>query len=208
MSTKTKTVEIDLSDVQVAEVSMLVRIQGLPPGLLLRNFDATSRAQIEHGANKSGKPKNQVVDPRKEAESRLYLDRSGRPAIPSRNIKMSLVTAIGRFMQGRKGMVARSTIYITGMDEPDSCLIVGGDWVVDERIARTSGIGRTPYVCRRPLFPKWETEFKISWPENQFDPKYIVQALVWSGKNVGLCEYRPEKSGDFGRFLITSAEGV
>lgn len=198
---KTRSV-IDLTDVQVDELGIVMKVQGLPPGLLLHAYP---KGGVHSGANK---PKNQKVDPKVEAEKCLYLDHQGRPAIPSRNFQKCISTAVTRFMHGRKGTVAKSTLRVKGMEEPDFCHLDTPGWDVDERMARTSGIGNTPYPCIRPLFSDWTAEFLITYPENHFDDKYIIQAVMWAGKAVGVCDYRPEKGGDFGCFKVMDVKGV
>lgn len=56
----------------------------------------------------------------------------------------------------------------------------------------------------RPRFEKWDLTFVIEWDLELLSEKEIRQIVDDAGKRVGLLDFRPEKKGPFGRFVVTS----
>lgn len=58
----------------------------------------------------------------------------------------------------------------------------------------------------RPKVEKWELAFELQYDDTLMSEQQVRQIVDDTGKNVGLLDFRPEKKGPFGRFVVTSWE--
>lgn len=56
----------------------------------------------------------------------------------------------------------------------------------------------------RPRINKYWAEFHIEVDEDMLEASLIHQLLVEAGSKCGLLDYRPERGGSFGRFIVVS----
>ena len=57
-------------------------------------------------------------------------------------------------------------------------------------------------VRYRPRLDKWTTEFTLNYDDSLLSAKQVRQVVDDTGKHVGLLDFRPEKKGPFGRFIV------
>ena len=56
----------------------------------------------------------------------------------------------------------------------------------------------------RPLFePPWAAEFRVDYDPDLVDKSLLENWLDIAGRRIGLGDWRPEKSGMYGRFTAT-----
>jgi hypothetical protein len=58
-------------------------------------------------------------------------------------------------------------------------------------------------VRHRPILNKWGCSFKIEFDSDLLTENQMRRVIDDSGARVGVLEYRPEKKGPFGRFMVT-----
>jgi hypothetical protein len=119
--------------------------------------------------------------PREDAEERLYTDEEGGIIMPQPNLYNSLICAV--------------------MLEPYYPLISNGDWSVDTRPVRIPATGGR-ILRHRPIFHDWRVTFELEVDEEMFAPKLVRELVDASGSKIGLCDYRPDCRGPFGRFRV------
>ena len=56
----------------------------------------------------------------------------------------------------------------------------------------------------RPRLEKWAATFEIEWDETLLKPEEVRRIIDDTGTRVGVLDFRPEKKGPFGRFIVTS----
>ena len=72
---------------------------------------------------------------------------------------------------------------------------------------RTVVIQRNRVPKIRPMIENWKAKFEIEYDETLIgNPDLIRQILEDAGKRVGLLDFRPQRSGTFGKFKITKWE--
>lgn len=57
-------------------------------------------------------------------------------------------------------------------------------------------------VRYRPRLDSWGCQFRIGYDDTLLSAKQVRQIVDDTGKNVGLLDFRPEKKGPFGRFIV------
>jgi hypothetical protein len=54
---------------------------------------------------------------------------------------------------------------------------------------------------------KWRIAFTVKFDDNrEVDQSTIVKLVEIAGRKIGLCDWRPQKKGRFGRFVIEKIE--
>ncbi len=82
------------------------------------------------------------------------------------------------------------------------------DYEVDSRpVVIPSTKGRV--MRHRPRLDKWSMTFHLEIDDDLLPVEFVHQLLSEGGKKLGIGDFRPEKGGPFGRFIVTSwAKGV
>ncbi len=139
-----------------------------------------------------------------ECQVSLWLDESDRPTIPDMAIRASIETAARRLRQGpqvREGLsVLPDTIFEYDEDRYGTTL--------DEIIKSTQF--RVGVVVQRQRFLRTRARFDLPWSctfqadcdDELVDQRQLETWLEIAGRRIGIGDWRPEKSGDFGRFEI------
>lgn len=137
----------------------------------------------------------------------LWLDANEQPAIPAAAIRGVIETAAKKLKQGaavREGLVVSRSLfsydkgrYGTTLEELQNTTQFTTPVVVQKaRILRT----RAKFDC------PWSCEFDLDCDDELVSKQFLRQWLDIAGRRIGLGDWRPEKSGEFGRFLLTSIE--
>lgn len=175
----------------------------------IKAFDPTTEEKREMAeiARKRGSNRTEADEARlRELECRISFwlteDGTEKPTIPARALRTCIEKAARKLKQGpmvREGLFVDSVDSFTyddnrygkTLDE----LALSAQFTVPvvvqrQRIART-----------RALFdPPWECTFTLDCEDDLVDRNMLDAWLGIAGRRVGLGDWRPEKSGTFGRF--------
>jgi hypothetical protein len=153
---------------------------------------------------KTAKKAKEARDPKKEYEASLYRmpGKKNVYGVPVGGVKNAAVSAC-RFIDGIPMTLAKGAFHV--LDETGTGLIPikGSDPVMDERICRIGPFGKKVAITRfRGRFDKWSLTFKVQYNSRIISPSQLLNLFENSGFSVGLCEFRPEKSGSLGMFEV------
>jgi hypothetical protein len=143
-----------------------------------------------------------------ECQVALWLDEDGRPTIPAAALRSCIETAARRLRQGpqvREGLVVdrvhefrydvdRYGDELTRLVQTTQFRI--GVVVQRQRILRTRAMFEPPWGCR----------FTLDCDDELVDQQQLEAWLDIAGRRIGLGDWRPEKSGDYGRFETVSVK--
>jgi len=118
--------------------------------------------------------------------------------LPPTAFKKGMLTAAGQ-VKGLKKTALRVSLFVEGGSIP----ITYSRMVPRMDMVRTSGMGRTPDVRFRPAFEDWKARLIILFGDT-IPPQTVVDLLNRAG-NVGVGEWRPEKDGTFGTYVVSRA---
>lgn len=178
-------------------------IEGLTP-LLMHN----PRAMMTMNENGSG-PKKQKSIPSAEDEAEMgaYRTADGVLAFPAIGVRNAMITAAGAFKyktRSWKGFVTHIQI-----EPSDLLMLSNGDGPLTEYeidVRRCVIKGRGAIVRARPIVKKWHTSFSFIVDTSMLptdDPHGLIKTfLLEAGSRIGIGDYRPEKTGWFGRFTV------
>ena len=183
-----------------------VTIKGTTP-LIMNRFTEENEVSVTGGTSAV-----QIGDkgtPRIQAEKKRYADKEGNLYIPGPNIFACLINA-GKFHKVGKSKVTtqKSSLIPAGITVEEIVVPMsngnGGTpvWEVDSRsVVIPSTGGRI--MCHRPRVDEWGAKFSLDVDTEMFQPSFVRKLMDDAGKKVGLCDYRPERKGPFGRFVVT-----
>jgi hypothetical protein len=171
-----------------------VQIEGTTP-ILFNRFRDTA---IE------GKSKK-VTGARTESdiEEKLYKE-DQKILLPSVYIKNSLVEAGKQFKIIGKGKSTYSKIIASTVDINPFMIEMKNGAMEVFRISAVNPMTKGRMMTERPKFIKWSAEFEIFLNDPAVPLSVINEVLEHAGKYVGVGDWRPEKKGMFGKFMITS----
>ena len=186
----------------------VVKCEGITP-LLMDRMSSETLEELRTG-NRA------VIDKTRSKEEickgKIYRDEEGRIALPVQNI-FAAMNGGARFIQydtKRKLATASSTLLPLVMEILDGefVLLEGNlEWKPDERRGRLPNGPAISIV--RPKFNDWGFTISLEIDEDEgikFDK--IREVLHKAGRAQGLCAFRPECKGNFGKFRIVSTEEV
>lgn len=190
-----------------------IRIEGLT-GLIQHNgaagLDTRSPQKKEIALITAKRGKNRT-DPdmdrlyELECQVSLYIGSDGRPTFPESGIRAMIETSARQLKQGPKVRQG---------------LIVDSVWFeYDESLGKTAEeLGKTiqfqvPVVVQRnrilrtrAKFDQWAIEATLTVQDELVDAFNLEEWLTIGGSRIGLGDWRPEKSGSYGRFKTVSVE--
>lgn len=124
--------------------------------------------------------------------------------LPGIALQRALVSAAGYSKgKGRSSLVKQTA----------ACVLVSPEWIgltvkeyaIDARpvvIPATKG----RIIRYRPRLDSWECSFSIEFDETLLSEKQLREIVDNCGSRVGVLDFRPEKKGPFGRFMVVKWE--
>ena len=191
-------------DINIIGVSPIIHHSG-SAGLDVRSPANVEKAEIakKRGANRT------ITDDQRlqelECQTSLWLDESGAPTIPASAIRACIETGARKLKQGpqvREGMIVLGDgefeydreKYGTSIEElGQKAQFTVGVVVQRSRILRTRARFGLPWSCL----------FRIECDDELIDQEQLASWLDIAGRRIGLGDWRPEKSGIYGRFEAT-----
>jgi hypothetical protein len=142
----------------------------------------------------------EAADPRSQAATRLYTDAAGEPVIPGLNL-YRCITGAARHI----GRCPVELVHSLGVAERDVRIRSEHPWAIDTRMVRHPESGER-CLCHRPRFDDWSLDLTLLVDRDAISGADVRLLLETAGVRVGLGDFRPERNGPFGRFIIASWE--
>lgn len=177
---------------------MTFKISGISP--LLQNNPAPFITSDEETGLSAGKKK---YDDEEEARLRLYRDQDGDFAHPCE----AFIKAMLRAVTGKKfGKLTATTLFkgAVFLAEPMAKLVdVRGKPLSKYSIDRRPVVvGKARILRCRPSWFPWNVNLVLEVDAAILSEFQVREALALAGRIVGIGDYRPEKSGGYGRFQV------
>ncbi|KPK41332.1 MAG: hypothetical protein AMJ65_09670 [Phycisphaerae bacterium SG8_4] len=140
-----------------------------------------------------------VCDPEQEAKDATYFTEDGKFGIPVNALKKSFIEAAHTDMGIAKTLV-RKALFLVCEDKNGVIQMRCEEPKIREDHVR---IGQGGADLRyRPEFESWECDIEIQYDAALLTPEDIANLINRAGFGVGICEFRPEKGGDWGRYQV------
>ena len=143
--------------------------------------------------------------PEEQAEEGTYRDPNTRELfIPGINIHRCLING-GTYSKGKGRASLQKLVAASVMVENEHCWLGTKDYVID---GRWVVIQKGRVMRYRPRLNEWQTSFTIIFDDNLLTENQLRKVVDDSGDLIGLLEFRPEKKGPFGRFMVVEWKQV
>ena len=140
--------------------------------------------------------------PQEQAEIAAYRTPDGQLYVPGVALQRCLVSAAA-YSKGRGRASLQKPVAACVMITPEYVLLNQDQFAIDSRpvvIPATKG----RIVRHRPRFDAWQLTFTIEYDTTLLNETELRQVVDDAGLRVGLLDFRPEKKGPFGRFMVTA----
>ncbi len=178
-----------------------VEIEGLSP-LLMHRFGEKAMAQLSKGTSKAIQHSDDK--PKDIAEEHAYRIKSTKELyIPMEHILSSMRYAGKLHKIGRR---SASPLVPAGIFIREEAIgLKQKDYKIDVRTGVNQNT-KMRVVIYRPRLDKWKASFTMEVDETIFNKELVLDILTDAGKKIGIGSFRPQKSGSFGRFMVTKYE--
>ena len=189
---------------------VLITLRSKNPGYLMNPVTPELLEQIR---TKTSPPRRRDWTPYQEASTKLGKgDEYGLPeaiGIPANNLFACLRQA-GRMVKNGRTQISTATgtklpMYVELEDE---FLPFKGDDVAESWVPvvmrGTNPNGGEMVALTRPLFKRWEVDVSILFDEKKINDKVVQELFEIAGAAYGLGDFRPERGGRFGRFVVAA----
>ena len=193
----------------------IIELRGIRPIIMhdgAAGIDRRSPANLEKAdiARKRGSNRTEADDERLrelECQTSIWYDAHGSPTIPAAAIRTAIETAARKLKQGPQ---VREGLAITEIKVFDYDREALGTTV--EELGRNAQFTVPVVVQRnriertRAKFDNWGVTLLLEADDELVDARQLESWLDIAGRRIGLGDWRPEKSGDYGRFEVVKIE--
>lgn len=139
--------------------------------------------------------------PEEQAELAAYRDPdTGELYIPAINIQRCLVSAAA-YSKGRGRSTLQKPVAACVFVDPERVLLGTKEYSIDARAVVVPAT-RGRVVRYRPRLDNWECSFSLTYDPTLLTEAQLRKVVDDAGNWVGLLDFRPEKKGPFGRFMV------
>jgi hypothetical protein len=170
-----------------------VRIEGISP-LLMHRFPVAEQDPQSKSRN--------IKKNKDNVEDSLYRDEDGNLVQPSTHLIGALKRAGVKFQIPGQGKTTYKNVVGSGavIIEPDMIPHEIQEWKVNRMPVV---VQRARIVRERPVLPNWALNFSIEYDEDEISKSTLKELLDYAGRRAGIGDFRPDKGGSFGRFIVT-----
>ncbi len=195
MATKT-TETIQLPELKIK--SATITLQGTTP-LIVHRFAEKARKEMLDKQMGVAKTKKDFKDPERDYLDSLYLLPDGTPGFPAVAFKAAAVSAAND--AGIQKVLARRAFHITGGE----LVPIVGEHRMREDVVRIA-MG-TADIRHRAEFPEWAVKVPVTYNSSIISLEQLVNLFNIAGFGVGVGEWRPERNGVNGTWIVTEVAG-
>ena len=154
------------------------------------------------GANRTSADKVRL----KEIDTALgfWLDENGEVEIPTAAIRRCLEDSAKKLKQGsqvREGLIVTKTTFHYDKSLGETLDELAKNKEV--QLTKPAVIQRNRLLITRPHFKEWSCDIEVDAEDDLVDISQLQQWFEIGGRRVGLGDWRPQKSGHYGRYRLT-----
>ena len=142
-----------------------------------------------------------------EVEDKLYIQ-EGKVQLPAVYLKNCIVESAKQFKIVGKGKSTYSKLIASTVDIEPFYIDLKSDKYEIFRISAVNPMTKGRMMTERPKFNKWSASFEVILNDESVPVSVLNEVLEQAGKYVGVGDWRPEKKGMFGKFLISEFKTI
>jgi len=166
----------------------------------IKGVSALLQNRFAGGEPDTSTKKKTATTKENDVKDTLY-ENNGQTYHPAEAIRQSLIEAGKAFKKGKSNL--SKTFASFCMVSPEA-IPLKEKWITDRRaVVIPSTKGRV--MRNRAKYEKWTLSFQITiLDDDEISEKVLHDALDYAGHYIGIGDYRPQKKGMYGRFIVTS----
>lgn len=175
--------------------------------LIMNRFSEKARQEMLLPAmkkNKAEKATSLKHDPIAEFRSGIYMTRDQNAPTAVHLPTNAFHKAVGQAAIDIPGQAKSVMLRLTSVCTATVNLY--GNPALFCRMVRSGGMNATPDIRTRPIFAEWACEIEFQMVANLVKQSQVTNLLAAAGTIVGLCDWRPQKGGSYGRFRLVSQD--
>lgn len=198
------TPQVSISKIDATK--MTVPIIGTAPLIMHKFSEKAKRAMLD--AQQGRKTPKQARDPEADYQASFYRTKEGY-GFPAVAFKACTISA-ARFYGKDVSMVQlKQFVFFPGIvseNDQQALIEIHGEPRMREDVVRL-GISGTD-LRYRAEFPEWSATLEVVFVSSALTQESALSLIEAGGMAVGVGEWRPQKSGDFGTFMIDPTREV
>ena len=169
--------------------------------LIMHKWSEKAKLMMRDKQQKGTKTKaREIRKPEQEAEEATYVNDHGEVGIPALAFKASLIGAAHKDL-GIERTLVRKSLFLQCSDRNQVIAFTeAAEPVIREDMVRV-GAGSSD-LRYRPEFSWWKAEVSFEIDAELLQPSDVTSLIERAGFGIGICEWRPEKGGEFGRYEL------
>ena len=188
----------------IAKKQMTFGIRGTSPLIMHKWSEKALTMMRDKQAGKKTKERS-IRDPQAEAREATYVTDDGRIGIPGLALKNALVAAAHKDLGIEKTLVRKALFLVT--DDPNKVLPIESDEPIVREDCVRVGMGAAD-LRYRPEFRNWRCVVTLEVDSDLMQCQDVLSLVDRAGFGVGICEWRPENGGEYGRFEVDPTQPV
>ncbi len=124
--------------------------------------------------------------------------------LPTQNVFSCFLEGGKFFKIGRRQVTTRDSSLLAGALEMNDVvvpLVFSKPWEVDSRPFRNQ-VNNTKMLTHRPRFDDWKFTIHCVLDHELVGIKMFRQIVDMAGRVIGLGDYRPDRKGPYGKFVV------
>jgi hypothetical protein len=184
---------------------MRFSIKGTSPLITHQWSEKAKREMREKHAGKKTKNR-EVRNPKDEMEAAIYRTSEGAYGVPGLALKAAIINAAHRDLGIERTLVRKALFLKT--EDPNKVIELRSpeEPTMREDMVRV-GMSQTD-MRYRPQWDEWSIDVEFEVDTELLRPDDVLTLVDRAGFGVGICEWRPEKGGEFGRFCVDNTKPV
>jgi hypothetical protein len=185
---------------------MFVPIVGTAPLIVSRFSEKAKRLMLDSFQGRKHPKENK--DPDADYQASFYRTKEGY-GFPAVGFKAATVSAARYYGKDVTMVGLRQQIFFKGVfspKDPQALIEITGEPRMREDVVK---VGMSKSDLRyRAEFPEWSAILEVIYVKSALTQESMLSLIDAGGLGVGVGEWRPERSGDFGTFMIDPTRDI
>lgn len=198
--------EAQVSISKIDTEHMLVPIVGTSP-LIVHKFSEKAKRQMLDAQQGRKSPKV-ARDPEADYQAAFYRTKEGY-GFPAVAFKACTIGAARFYGKDVRMTDLRQFLFFKGLiseKDPQSLVEIVGEPHMREDVVRLGMSGTD--LRYRPEFTEWSATLEVIYIKSSLTKESVLSLIDAGGMGVGVGEWRPEKKGDYGTFMVDPTRDV
>jgi hypothetical protein len=175
----------------------IVEVRGISP-LIVHAWGRKAKEMMRAKQQKLAQRAKEAKDPVADFNESRYINDKGEDCVPVISFKSAAVEA--GIIAGAFKTTLRKAFFVGNPGEDLVPIISDGPPVMREDMVRVGqGVADMRY---RAQYTNWSCKVPVEFNPRLISAEQIFNLFDNAGYSIGICEWRPEKDGQFGRFRV------